>query len=73
MTPYIRVQLSHATLNRPVFLLLGTISGFHWSEATKSTHVYTTGGVFPVSESPEQLEEKIDLLTNPKGGNNGEQ
>lgn len=71
MTHYTSLELKHANLNRPVFILLGTIAGYHWSDASKSTHVYTTGGVFPVAESPEEVRNKINKLSH-KEGNNGE-
>lgn len=67
MNPYTPVVLSHANLQRPVRLILGTIAGYHWSDASKATHVYTTGGVFPVSETPEDIDKKLSELTQNKG------
>jgi hypothetical protein len=63
MTQYRRVTFNHANLKRPVQVLIGTIAGYHWSDATASTHVYTTAGVFPVSETPDQVSVLIDTLT----------
>lgn len=63
MKQFERIKLQHANLNREVFIVLGTIAGFHYSESNKCTHVYTTGGVFPAVETPEQIGKIIDTLT----------
>ncbi len=68
MIRFEKVVLSHANLKRPVHIVAGTIAGYHWSEASKATHVYTTGGIFPVEETPEQIDTKLETL-NLKGGN----
>lgn len=58
-----KVVLSHANLNKPVHLVMGTIAGYHWSDKSKATHVYTTGGIFPVTEKPEEIDEIIKNQT----------
>lgn len=68
MNQYKKLYLTHANLNTKLHLLLGTVSGYHWSDKTASTHVYTPAGVFPAKETPEQIDGLIDLLT--KGENN---
>lgn len=63
MTAYKKLKLTHATLGRPVHIILGTVAGYHWSETTGSTHVYTPAGVFPAKESVEEIDGLIDQLT----------
>jgi len=67
-THYKQLVFHHANLNRQVTIVAGTISAYHWSDNVKATLVYTTGGVFPVSESETQVKEKIENLT--KGDKN---
>jgi hypothetical protein len=59
---YSVVVLQHANLNKPVSVVAGTIAMWHWSDTTKSTHVYTTGGVFPAKETPEEITKLIKTL-----------
>jgi hypothetical protein len=68
MSPYKTVALNHANLQRPIHVVIGTIAAFHYAPATQSTHVYTTGGVFPVIESPEQIDNLLFKLTTPTKG-----
>lgn len=69
MTSFKKLYLTHANLNQKVHLILGSISGYHWSDRTASTHVYTPAGVFPAKETPTEIDRLIDeLLT--KGENN---
>lgn len=63
------LRLTHANLNKPVSIVLGTLSFFHYSDTTHSTHVYTIAGVFPAKESPEEIERLIEAKT--KGEKNG--
>ena len=60
MTQYKRVTLNHALLKKPVYILLGTIAGYHYSDASKAVHVYTTAGVFPVNETEQAIGQLID-------------
>lgn len=62
MTHYKRLTFQHANLNRPVRIIAGTIAGYHFSEPTKCNVIYTTAGVFPVSETLEQIDQMIDSL-----------
>lgn len=62
MTSYQTLKFQHANLNRPVFIVRGTIAGFHWSDQGKATYVYTTGGIFPVSNSVEDVDKIINGL-----------
>ncbi len=64
MNRFERVVFNHANLKRPVHIVAGTIAGWHFSESTQSTHVYTIGGVFPVSESPDQIDQVMRELNN---------
>lgn len=66
MSPYKRIALNHANLKVPLKLLQGTIAGYHISETTKTTHVYTTAGIFPAVETPEQIDALIDQLNAPE-------
>jgi enamine deaminase RidA (YjgF/YER057c/UK114 family) len=56
---YKKVTLHHSLLKKELHVLLGTISGWHYSDSSKATHVYTTAGVFPVDESPETVTKLI--------------
>ena len=69
MNQFKRVKLNHANLNREISIVLGTIAAWHWSEASKSTHIYTTGGIFPAKETPDQVDRIIEEAT--KGEPNG--
>lgn len=60
---YSRIELTHANLNQKLYLIAGTISGYHYSDKFKSTVVYTTGGIFPAKESPEDINKIFDNLT----------
>lgn len=73
MTQYKTLTFNHANLKKPIYLVLGTIAGFHHSETTQSTHIYTTGGIFPVVETPEQVISLFNELNSPvgQGDNNG--
>lgn len=54
------ITFEHANLKRPLKLVAGTIVGFHWSEPSKANVIYTAGGLtYPVTETLEQIEEKI--------------
>ena len=68
MLHYEKVVLNHANLKRPVHIVLGTIAGYHWSDSSAATHVYTTAGVFPAVEKPEEIDEIINRLVTDKGG-----
>lgn len=63
MTQFKKLKLTHANLNKPVHLILGTVCGYHHSDATACTHVYTPAGVFPAKETVEQIDGLIDQLT----------
>lgn len=57
------VRLNHANLKREVCVIAGVINMYHWSEASKSVNVYLSGGqVIPVTESIEELDQKIKAL-----------
>lgn len=63
MTQFKKLKLTHANLNRPVHLVLGTVCGYHWSDTSACTHVYTPAGIFPAKESVEQIDALIEQLT----------
>lgn len=63
-----KVYLTHANLDQKLHLVLGTICGYHWSNNSSSTHIYTPAGVFPAKESPKEIDRLIDEIT--KGENN---
>lgn len=63
------IHLTHANLNKTVSVQLGTLSFFHHSDSSQSTHVYTVAGIFPAKETPEEIERLIEAKT--KGENNG--
>lgn len=67
MTHYKKLKLTHANLQRPVHIVLGTISAYHDHKndngARMYTAVYTTAGIFPAEESIEQIDELINRLT----------
>ena len=63
MHQYKQLKLTHANLHKELFLILGTVAGYHYSDATASTNVYTTAGIFPAKESPEEITGLIDQLT----------
>lgn len=73
MLEFQRLRLSHATLNRDLHIVLGSICGFHDAKQDGiriHTNVYCTGQtIFPVSETVEEIEKAIEQLT--KGKNNG--
>lgn len=68
MTHYRKVLLTHANLKKPLHLVAGTIAGYHHSDASQATHVYTTGGVFPVNETPEQIDQILGQLDQQPAG-----
>ncbi len=58
---YSRIVLTHANLKKPLNIVMGTIVAFYSSETDKCTHIFTTGGgVFPVVETIEQLNQLMD-------------
>ena len=59
MSPYRVLTFNHANLKRPVHIVVGTIAGYHWSDKAAAVCVYTTGGVFPVLESEEEIKTMI--------------
>jgi len=63
MTAYNRIKLKHALLKKDLFVVIGTIAGYHYSDASKATHVYTTAGIFPCEETNEQISALIDEKT----------
>lgn len=64
MIQFARLKLKNANkAGRPVELILGTVAGFEYSDVTKCTQVYTTAGVFPAQETPEEINKLIDQLT----------
>lgn len=63
MTRFKKLHLTHANLNKKLHLILGTVCGYHWSDNSKSTHVYTPAGVFPAKETPEEIDRLIDEVT----------
>lgn len=71
MTAYRPVRLTHANLNRPVHVILGSIGGYFYSESAKATVVLTNSGQIPVAESPEQID-KLILKANTPGGETNE-
>lgn len=64
---YVPVEFMHANLKRPVFVIAGTASMFHYHEPTKSNVIYTTGGIIPVMESLEVIQAKFMSLNGPSG------
>lgn len=62
MSHYRKIVFHHANLNRPVHIVAGTIAGYHYSEPTKCNIIYTTAGIFPVSETLEEIDQKIESL-----------
>lgn len=52
---------------RPVFIRSGAISGFDYDGANKVNIIYTPGGVFPVQETLEEIQLKIEALNRPEG------
>lgn len=71
MTQFKRVYLTHANLNKKLHLVAGTIAGYHYSDSSGATHVYTPAGIFPAKETPEEIDGLLDQLTN--GGSNEQQ
>lgn len=74
MKEFLTVKLNHANLNRPVYIMLGSICGFHESKNEDGfrigTNIYCKGmNVFPVKENEEQIQESIKLKI--KEYNNG--
>jgi hypothetical protein len=65
MKAYSRIKLKHALLKKDLFVIIGTIAGYHYSDSSKATHVYTTAGIFPCEETAEQISEQIDRATAP--------
>ncbi len=61
---YKKLTFNHANLKRPVSIVAGTIAAWHWSEANACMLIYTTAGILPVSETDEEISEKIELLNN---------
>jgi hypothetical protein len=70
MTHYNKVTFNHALLGTKVHVVLGTIVGYHYSEKSKATHVYTNGGVFPVNETCEEVTKLIKEAAAPIASNN---
>lgn len=66
MQHYRRLVFQHANLKRPVHIVAGTIAGYHWSEPTQCNVIYTTAGIFPVEESLEEIDQKIESLNGPE-------
>ena len=78
MTQYVPIKLTHAFLKEPdqktprfVTIIYGSISGFHRGQASdpskvvvECTHIYTTGGIFPVVETEEQVDNIIKTAHN---------
>ncbi len=72
MNQFDRIQLKNANKNgRPIWLIIGTIAGYEYSDVTKCTQVYTTAGVFPAQETPDEINQLIDQLLT-KGVVNGQ-
>lgn len=65
MSPYDVITFNHANLKRPVNIVRGTIAGFHWSEKAAANCIYTTGGIFPVIESEEEIKQLIQQAVTP--------
>lgn len=68
MSPYTPLFLTHANLGKAVRIIIGTMAGYHYSDSTQSTHVYTTGGVFPVLESVEEIDDMLKRLNTSNKG-----
>lgn len=68
---YKKLKLTHANLNRPVHLVLGTVCMYHWAPKDSCTYVYTPSGICPVTETVEEIDGLLDQLTN--GGSNEQQ
>lgn len=65
MSEFKKITLTHANLDQKVRLVVGSICGYHYSEGTKSTHVYCYGQtVFPVKETLKEIDALIDSATN---------
>ncbi len=67
---YEKVLLNHANLKRPVHIVAGTIAFWHFAESTQCTHIYTTAGILPVVESPEQIDEILFNMPSRQGETN---
>lgn len=67
MTQYRRLHLTHANLQRKIHIILGTVAGYHDHKndqgARMHTAVYTTAGIFPAVETPEEIDRLIDDIT----------
>ena len=58
------VAFTHANLKRPVNVVAGTLSYFLWSDQVKAMIIFKTGGgQFPVSETEDEIKEKINQLS----------
>jgi hypothetical protein len=60
MRDYQRIYLTHANLKQRLHLIVGTIAGYHHSEKSAATHVYTIGGIFPATETPAEIDQLIE-------------
>lgn len=50
----------HANLKRDVSIVAGTIAGWHYSDASKCTYIYTIAGIFPVLETEAEINRLLD-------------
>lgn len=67
MKHYQKIILTHANLKRPIHLVAGTIAGWHDVPTLGHRHVYTTAGIFPATETMEQIDSIIESLNSPSG------
>jgi hypothetical protein len=69
MSIYKKVTFRHANIRdnkdqpMPVHIVFGMIGAYHWSDKTASTHIYTTAGILPVLEKPEQVDEILKTIS----------
>ena len=57
---YKMVRVNHATLGKPVTLLLGAISHWQHSDKANAVCIFTHAGIVPIKETEEQLETIIN-------------
>lgn len=67
MIHYQKIQLMHANLKKPLHIVAGTVAGYHHSDKAACTLLYTNAGIFPVLETPEQIDAIIFNIKQPTG------
>lgn len=68
MTPmYPSIELTHANSKVPTRFVVGVGFTYNYYAPAKAVCIYTAGGIFPVSESLDEITSKINSINSPAG------